>query len=138
MELDEFVIRPNATRARPGTVVFQVTNAGELTHEFLVIKTDLPRAALPRADSRGVDEEQVDVVARLDPIAPGESAELEVQVDEGLYALICNLFADGVSHYLSGMYTGFEVTPTAPPPATPTPAPEPPTGDGGATPEASP
>ena len=35
IELDEFVIRPGLTRARPGAVTFNVTNAGELTHDFL-------------------------------------------------------------------------------------------------------
>jgi len=118
IELDEFVIRPAVTRARPGTVAFTVTNAGELAHQFVVIKSDLPIAQLPRlANDEGVDEDQVDVVDKIEAIAPGKSAELSVPASEGKYVLICNIFAAGESHYLSGMYNLFTVDPSAPAPS---------------------
>ena len=117
MELTEFVIAPDRTRARPGTVIFKPRNTGELTHQFLVIRSDLPIAELPRKPGdTGVDETQLDVVGRIDAINPGESDEITVPVELGNYVLICNLFAAGTSHYLSGMYTSFEVTLTAPDP----------------------
>ena len=133
MELREFVIAPNRTRARPGTVIFKVHNAGELTHQFLVIRSDLPIAELPRKPGNaGADETQLDVVGRIDAIPSGESGEVSVPVAAGKYVLICNLFGAGTSHYLSGMYNSFEVTQTAPAPeapaqssATPTPSPTP-------------
>lgn len=119
IELREFVIIPDRTRARPGTVNFQVQNTGEFEHQFLVIRSDLPIAELPRKpENAGVDETQVDVVDRIESIPPGESAEVSVPVETGKYVLICNLFAAGRSHYLSGMYNSFEVTPTAPDPET--------------------
>jgi hypothetical protein len=117
MELREFVIAPDRTRARPGTVIFKPRNAGELTHQFLVIRSDLPIAELPRKPGNtGVDETQLDVVGRIDAILPGESDEVTVPAELGDYVLICNLFAEGKSHYLSGMYNSFEVTLTAPDP----------------------
>ncbi|HET9475982.1 MAG TPA: hypothetical protein VFP63_00695 [Dehalococcoidia bacterium] len=123
MELREFVIAPDRTRARPGTVIFKVRNAGELTHQFLVIRSDLPIAELPRKPGNaGVDETQLEVVGRIEAIAPGDNGEVTVPVELGNYVLICNLFADGKSHYLTGMYNSFEVTLTAPDPqATPQP-----------------
>jgi uncharacterized cupredoxin-like copper-binding protein len=119
MALDEFVIRPNRTRARPGTMTFVVTNEGEMDHEFVVIRTDIEKDELPRQKNEdgveiGVDESDLDVVGRIESIAPGETQELVVDVEEGTYVLLCNLFANGESHYLEGMYTEFEVTPTAP------------------------
>ena len=135
MELREFVIAPDKTRARPGTVIFKVRNAGELTHQFLVIRRDLPIAELPRKPANaGVDETQLDVVGRIDSIQAGESAEVSVPVETGKYVLICNLFSEGRSHYLTGMYNSFEVAPTAPDPqvtpkptidVTPVPSPTP-------------
>ena len=125
MELTEFRITPALTRARPGTVVFKAHNAGAVTHQFLVIRSDLGTADLPRLSAnRGVDETKVDVVGKVEDIAPGATGELSVAADAGKYVLICNLFAGGESHYLEGMYTAFEVTPTAPdlaPTAVPTP-----------------
>ena len=123
IELREFVIAPEKTRARPGNVIFQVRNAGEITHQFLVIRSDLPIAQLPRKPGEaGVDETQLDVVGRIEAIAPGEGAEVSVPVETGKYVMICNLYSEGESHYLTGMYRLFEVTPTAPDPlATPQP-----------------
>ena len=124
MELVEFTIRPNVTRARPGTVIFKVQNAGELAHQFVVIRSDLPTAELPRKPlDAGVDETKIEIVGKIDSIAPGSNAEVSVPVDAGKYVLICNLFAGGESHYLEGMYTAFEVTPTAPDPLSVTTAP---------------
>lgn len=131
MELVEFTVRPEVTRARPGTVIFKVRNGGEIRHQFLVIRSDLPTAELPRKPGNaGVDETQVDVVGRIAAIQPGDAAEVSVPVETGKYVLICNLFAGGTSHYLSGMYNAFEVTQAAPDPlattaATATPSPTP-------------
>ena len=126
MELDEFVLRPTRTRARPGTINFQLTNAGEVPHEFVVIRSDLPTAELPRLpDDAGVDESELEVEGRLeDPLDPGADGELNLALEAGQYVLICNLAPNGESHYLNGMYTAFEVRTDAPlSTATPTPTP---------------
>lgn len=117
IELTEFSVLPGRTSARPGTVTFQVSNIGEIAHEFLVIRTDVGHANLPRrADGLGADESQLDVVGRIDPIEPGEEDEVTVDVESGTYVLICNLVSDSTSHYLSGMYNRFTVSNEAAPP----------------------
>ncbi len=115
MVLKEWVVQANRGRARPGTVTFTVRNEGELTHQFVVIRTDVEKDELPRLpNDAGADESQLDVVGKIDAIDPGATDELVVDVQEGAYVVICNLSPGGESHYLNGMYTELEITPTAP------------------------
>jgi uncharacterized cupredoxin-like copper-binding protein len=113
--LSEWSILGEKARARPGTVTFEVTNEGEFNHQFLVIRTDTEKDELPRkANDEGADESDLDVVGRIDEIAPGGSDEVEIDVEAGQYVLICNLAPGGESHYLNGMYAEFEITTVAP------------------------
>ncbi len=125
--LDEWAVKPQRTRARPGTVTFVVRNEGEVTHGFVVIRTDIEKDELPRLpNEEGVDESDLDVVGRIDEIAPGETKQVVIDVEEGQYLMLDNTFANGESHYLNGMYNEFEVTPTVPidtPSPVPTPLP---------------
>jgi uncharacterized cupredoxin-like copper-binding protein len=124
MQLDEFVIRPNQTRALPDTINFVIENAGEVPHEFVVIKSDLKIAELPRLPGdEGVDESNLDVEGRLEePLESGAEGTLSLDLEVGKYILICNLAPNGESHYLNGMYTAFEVRTDVPAStATPTP-----------------
>jgi uncharacterized cupredoxin-like copper-binding protein len=113
--LNEWAIQPERTRARPGTVTFEVRNEGEFRHEFVIIRTDIEKDELPRKpDNAGVDESDLDVVGRIPGIEPGASDTLEVDVEEGQYVIICNLAPEGQSHYLNGMFNEIEITATAP------------------------
>lgn len=113
--LREYAIDPEVTSARPGAVTFRVANRGEMTHEFLVVRTDLAHAELPRLpDNSAADESQLDIVGRLDGIGPGTEAEITLTLSAGNFVLICNLNTDGTSHYLSGMYDRFVVSENAP------------------------
>lgn len=116
IELDEFAIRPKQTRALPGTINFQISNVGEVPHELVVVKSDLPVAELPRLPGdAGVDEDGLDVEGRLDePLDAGADGELSLDLEVGQYIVICNLSPNGESHYLNGMYTGFEIRTDAP------------------------
>jgi len=127
--LDEWAVKPERTRARPGTVTFVVRNEGEVAHGFVVIRTDIEKDELPRSTNSdgvevGVDESDLDVVGRIDEIAPGETQQIVVELEEGQYLILDNTFANGESYYLNGMYNEFEVTPTVPI-DTPSPAPTP-------------
>jgi len=113
MSLIEWAVRPDKTRARPGTVTFKVRNEGTVTHQFLVISSDIEKDELPRDGDKGADLSDLDVVGSIEAIAPGANDEVTVDVEEGQYILLCNLFSGGESHYLNGMYNEFEVTPTA-------------------------
>jgi len=129
--LDEWAVKPERTRARPGTLTFVVRNEGDVTHGFVVIRTDIEKDELPRSTNSdgvevGVDESDLDVVGRIDEITPGETKEVVIDVEEGQYLMIDNTFANGESHYLNGMYNEFDVNPTVPldtPSAVPTPQP---------------
>ncbi len=122
-EVDEFVIRPMLTRARPGTVTFNVSNAGEVAHEFVVIASDLPAAELPRAEADlGVDESQINIVGRIDAIAPGAKNQVSLDLPSGNYLLICNIVDADQSHYIKGMYTPLTISHDAPAPVTEAPS----------------
>jgi hypothetical protein len=58
-----------------------------------------------------VDEPRVDVIGSLEEIPPGGEDTLELEMAAGKYVLICNMFQQGESHYLSGMYNAFRVEP---------------------------
>lgn len=95
--------------AAPGEVTFQVKNAGELPHEFVVIRTNKDAAELPIEDVK-VIERRLDIVARTEHIAAGEQATLTTQLEPGHYVLICNLSGHyEQSQYGPGMKVNFDV-----------------------------
>lgn len=90
-----------------GEVTFEVHNQGTITHEFVVIKTDLAEGELP-LDGDVVDENGtgVDIVDQIDAIDPDGSQVLTVTLDAGNYVLICNI----ATHYSQGMHASMQVT----------------------------
>ena len=92
-----------------GSVEFSIKNAGELTHEFVVLKTDLAGDALPLdADQGAVDQsgDGVDVVGEKSSISPGANATLAFDdLANGNYVIICNV----PGHYWLGMRASFVV-----------------------------
>ena len=100
-----------------GDVFFDVTNintgAPDVPHNLVVIKSDLPPDQLPKlGPGLGVDESQVDVIGSTQFLFSGGQAELEFELDEGNYVLICNVNPLGVefnAHYEDGMFVGFTV-----------------------------
>src|SRR4051812_37226226 len=91
--LKEFKVIPTATTLAAGKIIFKVHNIGNVTHEFVVLKTKFPAAHLPlykgRADEAGNVGETGDLKA-------GASKNLSLILAPGHYALICNL----PGHYL--------------------------------------
>jgi uncharacterized cupredoxin-like copper-binding protein len=102
----DFAIEPSIGTASAGTVTFNVTNRGAITHDFYVIKTDLPPAELP-VDSATfqVRVSELNVVKFQPPIASSTSAQVTVDLAAGHYVLICNI----ASHYQAGSRTAFTV-----------------------------
>src|SRR5262245_61847782 len=106
--LRDFRIAASPAVIPAGLVEFRITNRGPGTHEFVVVRTDDPPAALPlQADGLSMDEEArgVHVVGEDDRVALGEDATLTLSLAPGRYVLLCNL--DG--HYLGGMHRAIEV-----------------------------
>ena len=90
-----------------GTVSFDIRNEGPSVHEFVVFRTDLAPDALPTNNAGEVDEEGegVKLVDEVEDIAVDATATLDVDLDPGSYAAVCNL----PGHYAQGMATGFTV-----------------------------
>ena len=97
------------TSSEGGKVAFQIENSGELTHEFVVFKTELSEDKLPLlTNGTAVDEKGsgVEMVGEHENIAPGSNAELSFDnLAPGKYVIICNV----PGHYGLGMHTTFTV-----------------------------
>jgi hypothetical protein len=114
--LREFNISLDRASAPRGTVIFHVTNAGEDTHEFLVIRTDRAPDALP-TEADGSYEENgsgTQLLQEIEEVPPGTTRDLTIDLTEGNHVLICNMVmteADGTVevHYALGMRTAFRV-----------------------------
>jgi uncharacterized cupredoxin-like copper-binding protein len=101
VSLREFSVNPTASTAAAGKVTFHVRNGGNITHEFVVVKTPKPADQLlkgARADESGNVGETGDLKA-------GASKTLTLNLKPGHYALICNL----PGHYRAGQHADFTV-----------------------------
>ena len=96
--------------AQEGSVTFKVKNEGEMTHEFIVVKTDLKADQLPQKEGV-VDEDssQLKVVDEIEDVAAGKTESLTADMSPGHYVLLCNISG----HYQLGMHTDFEVSPAS-------------------------
>jgi len=105
----EFKIELGASTAAAGPVTFQITNAGSIVHEFVVMKTDLAADKLPIDTSKGVVSEDaggLTAVDEVEDIAVGSTPSLSVDLPAGHYVVICNL----PGHYAGGMRAEFTTT----------------------------
>ena len=104
VDLAEWSVTAAQPSAEAAGVTFNVTNAGVVAHELVVIRSDLPADMLPVAGG-GVDESALDVVGRIPEFAAGSSASMTFDLTPGNYVLICNIPA----HYGLGMSTTLTV-----------------------------
>jgi uncharacterized cupredoxin-like copper-binding protein len=108
--LTTYKITLDKDSAPAGDIIFHVHNdATDLTHEFVIFKTDLAPDSLPTNEDGTVDEEG-EGVTHIDEVelAPGESSDLEVNLEAGNYVFICNIDSDEM-HYAHGMHVAFTV-----------------------------
>ncbi len=102
--LTEYKIELSATSAPAGTVIFNVTNAGTIIHEFVILKTDVLAKDLPLAGD-SVDEGAFDAIGEVEETEPGGSGTFTATLAPGHYAIICNVSG----HVSQGMVTDFTV-----------------------------
>lgn len=110
--LTTYKITPSKSEANAGEITFHVHNdATDLTHEFVVFKTDLPADNLPLTAEGIVDEEAagITLIDEVEDVVPGASADLTVTLDPGNYVLVCNVNDNNEMHYAHGMYQAFVV-----------------------------
>jgi len=109
--LQEFTVTPATDSAPAGCVTFLVANAGTVSHEFLVIRTDLAPNALP-TNSDGSYQENgpgTELIDEIAEISPAGTAELTLLLESGDYVLICNMVIGNEAHYSLGMRAAFTV-----------------------------
>jgi uncharacterized cupredoxin-like copper-binding protein len=105
----KFALSKNSAPA--GEITFHVHNdATDLTHEMVILKTDLPADQLPLNNEGVVDEEGTGVtsIGETGDVEPGASKDLTVSLEAGNYVLICNIDSTEL-HYQHGMYIEFTV-----------------------------
>jgi uncharacterized cupredoxin-like copper-binding protein len=90
-----------------GELTFEGVNEGTRTHEFEIfaVPEGVDANALPVEDNVALADEMLEVIDEVEDIAPGTSATLQVDLQPGNYAVLCNLSG----HYANGMHTTFTV-----------------------------
>lgn len=109
--LEEWSVAVEPVQVRPGGLRLAVRNGGQREHELLVIKSDLPPGELPLSSSGRVDEDKVNITARLPALAAGGEAELTFVASPGKYLLICNRVEPAAAGPAAGHYRNGMVTP---------------------------
>lgn len=99
--LKEFVVDPQPGTGRAGRVTFHVRNTGKITHEFVVLRTSKPAAAL----AKGGRADETGNVGEIGDLKPGARKSLALSLRPGHYALVCNL----PGHYVAGQHADFTV-----------------------------
>jgi uncharacterized cupredoxin-like copper-binding protein len=107
--MDSMKMELSTQQIKAGNVTFNVTNKSQnLVHEFVVLKSDTPIAALPyNAEEKDVDEKAIEVTNEIEDIDPGKSGTLTVQLAPGTYILLCNK----TGHFKAGMVHTLTVMP---------------------------
>jgi uncharacterized cupredoxin-like copper-binding protein len=99
--LKEFAISPSPSQAAAGKVTFNLHNAGQVKHEFVVVRTDKPAGSL----LKGAEADETGNVGEVGNLPPGSTKKLTLNLKAGHYALICNL----PGHYKAGQHADFNV-----------------------------
>ena len=99
--LSEFNVAPKPSTVANGPVTFNVSNAGKVEHEFVVIKTSKPASDL----LKGGEADETGNVGEIGSVKPGQTKPLKLKLAVGHYALICNL----PGHYAAGQYADLTV-----------------------------
>jgi uncharacterized cupredoxin-like copper-binding protein len=103
--------RPSVRTVPAGKVTFVVRNAGTMSHEFLVLKTNKAPSALPMKGRRA---SEAGAKGEIEKFASGRTKRLTLTLAPGKYVLLCNLPGD----YKRGQFVSLVVTPVASAPQT--------------------
>jgi uncharacterized cupredoxin-like copper-binding protein len=101
VSLHEFKVDATTATAAAGKVTFSVRNTGNITHEFVILRTAKPADAL----MKGARADESGNVGETGDMAAGTSKKLTVNLKPGHYALVCNL----PGHYKAGQHVDFTV-----------------------------
>jgi uncharacterized cupredoxin-like copper-binding protein len=105
--LHDFKIESSTGASSDTNVVFRVQNQAPVTHEFVIVRSDLPSDQLPIAsDGLSVDEQKLRPVGEIGEVDSGTTQTLSIHLPPGRYVFFCNL----EGHYLGGMHGVLEVS----------------------------
>ena len=111
----EWQISLSSTTHAAGSVTFNITNAGDKEHEFVVRKTDLQAASLPLNADGEVSEDAPELTEVGDPSEVAEipagstDRTLTVNLQPGHYVIFCNLHVEDLLHYHEGMHVDLTI-----------------------------
>lgn len=110
VSLNQWTITPSATTVPAGSVNFDVTNDGTVTHEFVVLQTDTPASEIPIKSFEGeadrINEDTAGTnVGETGDMEAGATQTLTLDLAPGHYVFVCNL----PGHYGQGMHIDFTV-----------------------------
>lgn len=99
-------IQVDTSKVKAGPVMLDVHNAADnnMTHELVVLKTNLEDGALPVRKGQ-VSEQKFRKIGEVEDVAPGKSRRVTFKLAPGHYVLICNK----PGHYSMGMHTALTV-----------------------------
>jgi uncharacterized cupredoxin-like copper-binding protein len=108
IDLADFSITLSTDSLAAGDVTLAASNAGPTTHEFEVFSmpadTDLDALEIVN-DVADVEAAGMTVIDEVEDIVAGTTADLNLSLEPGTYAVICNL----PEHYAQGMHASFTV-----------------------------
>lgn len=100
----EFAIQLSPDTVASGAVTFEVRNAGELPHQFVLTRHEGDPSSLPVVDV-GVDTAAIEILGDSGALDPGASASVTAELEPGTYVVFSNLGG----HYSAGMFTTLTV-----------------------------
>lgn len=106
-DVRQWAIHVTSDVAKEGKVTITMTNYGTITHEMLVVKTDVaPGQIKIGADGKfNEDDPAWTVVDEISEFEPGTTKAKTFDLVAGKYQLVCNI----AKHYTNGMFIPFEV-----------------------------
>ena len=102
--LKEMSITLSVSTVPSGSVTFDVTNAGTIEHEFVILKTDIAPDALPASLETPGKAAEIGHVDEKDPVTGTVSLTID-NMRPGYYVLVCNK----PGHYVAGMFVALHV-----------------------------
>ena len=100
--MKEWGFAPRPASVKAGKVTFVVKNAGQLSHEFVVLKT---KTAANKLTVKGTAAVVSGAVGKIKQFKGGLTKKLTLTLKAGHYILLCNLPA----HYKAGQHVDFTV-----------------------------
>jgi len=111
VNLDEWHMVLNKQVFKAGRLRFKASNQGKVSHELVVIRTDLPAEAFQVAGGIVQEDAVGEVMGEIEGVFPHSEEMLSLDLSKGSYVLFCNNLKKGASegHYQKGMRVSFTV-----------------------------